>query len=103
MRSWRGAHVSMGRMVRKQVYIDDRQDELLKREALRQHITESELIRRAIEQVYDEEAAHSERMQRHARFERTADEIARLLAEAGGEPWKWNREELYKRGRDAKE
>jgi hypothetical protein len=42
---------AMSRMVRKQVYLDRRQDEILKAKAAETGPTESELIRRAIEQL----------------------------------------------------
>ncbi len=41
----------MRRMVRKQVYIEPRQDALLKRQAAQLGVTEAELIRRAIDQT----------------------------------------------------
>lgn len=39
----------MGRMVRKQLYIDEAQDLFLQREAERQGITQAQLVRRAID------------------------------------------------------
>ena len=41
----------MGRMVRKQVYIAPHQEKLLKRRAKELGVTESELIRRGIDQI----------------------------------------------------
>lgn len=41
----------MGRMVRKQLYIEPRQEELLKRRARELGVTEAELIRRGIDQI----------------------------------------------------
>lgn len=41
----------MGRMVRKQVYIEPRQDQLLKRRARDLDVPEAELIRRGIDQI----------------------------------------------------
>jgi hypothetical protein len=41
----------MARMIRKQVYLDPAQDALLKRQARELGLTESELIRRGIEQL----------------------------------------------------
>lgn len=41
----------MSRMVRKQIYIEPRQDELLKRRARELGVTESDLIRSAIDQI----------------------------------------------------
>lgn len=45
----------MVRMVRKQVYIDDRQERLLKEQAALTGRTESDLIREAIDAAYDGE------------------------------------------------
>lgn len=75
----------MARMVRKQIYIDDRQDRILKREAEKTGLTESELVRRAIERAYDAEAAQEERMRKWARFEELADDTARRIADGGEE------------------
>ena len=41
----------MSRMIRKQVYIEPRQEELLKRRARELGISEAELIRRGIDQI----------------------------------------------------
>ncbi len=41
----------MSRMIRKQVYVEPRQEEILKRRSTELGISEAELIRRAIEQV----------------------------------------------------
>ena len=41
----------MGRMIRKQVYIEPEQEKLLKQQAKRLGVSEAELIRRGIEQV----------------------------------------------------
>lgn len=41
----------MSRMVRKQIYIEPRQEEILKRRAKEMRITEAELVRRAIDQI----------------------------------------------------
>lgn len=41
----------MGRMVRKQIYIEPRQEQTLKRQAKELQISEAELVRRAIDQI----------------------------------------------------
>jgi hypothetical protein len=90
----------VARMVRKQLYIDERQDAVLKAAAESTGQTESALIRRAIDLAYDESAAAEERMRRHEEFNRTADAFAAALA-AAGESVTWptgNRESLYRRG-----
>ncbi len=52
----------MGRMVRKQVYIDDRQERLLKEHAAASGRTESELIREAIDALLDADFARRRRI-----------------------------------------
>ena len=85
----------MGRMVRKQIYITPAQDALLKQWARRLGVTESDLIRRGIEQLdwgpttplLDEQA-----WQEEIAFMR---ERARMVVpqQTGGRGW--TREELY--------
>ena len=84
----------MGRMVRKQVYIDQEHDELLKRRAAELGVTEPELIRQGIEVVtrkpvgglLDDEAWEEELA--------FIEERARNLP-ATGENRNWTREEIY--------
>lgn len=52
----------MARMVRKQFYIDDRQDLMLKKAAALTGRTESQLIRDAIDQLYDPDYARARRV-----------------------------------------
>ncbi len=51
----------MARMVRKQVYIDDRQERLLKEQAALTGRTQSDLIREAIDAAYDGELEQTRR------------------------------------------
>jgi len=89
----------MGRMVRKQLYIDDRQDALLKAEAERTGKTESALIRQAIDEVYDPEALMREREEAVRRFNAAADRLADAIAESGELLQHIPREEMYRNGR----
>ncbi len=83
----------MGRMVRKQVYIEPAQEELLKRRARELGVTESDLIRRGIEQIgvvspalpLDRAAWEAE-----LRFIRERARLQELGLQRG-----WTREELY--------
>ena len=82
-------------MVRKQVYIHKRQQALLKRLSKLRGMSESEIIRNAIEREASITAAQAPFDSRKA-----LDEIfqfALSLRDRGvtGEPYKWNREELY--------
>lgn len=89
----------MGRMVRKQLYIDERQEALLKAEADRTGQTESALIRRAIDSVYDAEIVALEREARAARFDSVFDRAAEEIAQSGQRLQHQPREEMYRHGR----
>ncbi len=85
----------MGRMIRKQVYIEPEHEERLKRRAQQWGVTESELIRRGIEHVTraprqpvkDEQA-----WQDFLAFARSRAELP--IAGTGGDRG-WTREDLY--------
>ena len=84
----------MARMVRKQVYLDPRQDELLKAAAARTGKTESALIREAIDDAFDIDAVRLDRQAALDRWTKDTEEFARRIAEMGGiEPW--TRDGLY--------
>ena len=84
----------MARMVRKQVYLNPRQDELLKAASAQTGKTESELIREAIDEIYDAATARVEREAAWLRWRADSEDFARFIAERGGiEPW--DRESLY--------
>lgn len=89
----------MGRMVRKQLYIDARQEALLKERSARTGETESALIRQAIDAVYDPETWRHEGERRAARFNAVFDEVAEELARAGVKLEPIRRAEFYKDGR----
>ena len=85
----------MARQVRKQIYIQARQERLLKRLARRTGLKEAEIVRRALDEhlrvVQSAEA-------RRIAWERVDTAIASLMAAgpaAGGRTWR--REELYDR------
>ena len=75
----------MARMVRKQIYIEESHDRLLKEKAVMTGLTESELVRRAIVEVYDAGAAQRAREIRLQRFDAAFDALAAEVA-ASGEP-----------------
>jgi hypothetical protein len=82
-------------MVRKQVYIEQAQDEKLKRLAKRRGVTEAELIRLGIESLTEGEAEVSR--ESHLReLRRILEERAARLPRGGGTS-RWNREDLYTR------
>jgi hypothetical protein len=82
-------------MVRKQVYLDPRQDELLKAAAAASGKTESQLIRDAIDDAYDPDAARRRREAAWQEWQEGHEEFRRFIARTGGiKPWK--REDLYR-------
>ena len=82
-------------MVRKQIYIQKRQEALLKRLAKARGLSEAEIIRQAIEReiggspgqtITDDQAAWQELL----------NFLERRAAESKpGQPYRWNREEIY--------
>ena len=85
----------MSRMVRKQVYIQPRQDALLKRLAREAGVTEAEIIRQAIDQ--QTETFLFPRWDMRARQEER--DFIGLLIQQGSVPGGrgWLREDLYER------
>ena len=85
----------MGRMVRKQVYIEPEQDAFLKLRARELGLTEAELIRRAIRMfsTHDETTEDRPDLAAWERIKAASEERARVVSEEPG--WTWSREELY--------
>ncbi|MDR7551051.1 MAG: hypothetical protein QN131_14130 [Armatimonadota bacterium] len=83
----------MARMVRKQIYIEPRQEALLKRRARELGVSEAELIRRAIEQAGL--AAVPQLPDRQAWEEELAFLRQRARLQELGRQRSWTREELY--------
>ena len=84
----------MSRMVRKQIYIEPRQEEMLKRRAKELGVSEAELIRRGIEQIVHAPAApFSPSMQ--AWEEEKAFIRQRMRMDVPQTGRTWTRDELY--------
>ena len=85
----------MAAKVRKQVYIEPRQERALKRVSKKSGATEAEIIRRALDQhLRDLESAEG----RNSALERVDSFISGLIEQgpvAGGRTWR--REDLYQR------
>jgi hypothetical protein len=82
-------------MIRKQIYLPRRQNQLIKRRAKQQGITEAEVIRQALDRderlsapLNRADAASWEQIQRFVQ-ERQAKYAGK------GKPVRWNRQELY--------
>ncbi len=86
----------MGRMVRKQVYLEERQEALLKRLAQARSISEAELIRQAI----DRQVSRGEMLSSpidQAAWEQAYQFMHDLRAQGpiAGQTRVWRREDLY--------
>lgn len=74
-------------MVRKQIYISERQKALLKRLAEQRGVSQAEVVRQAI----DHEFARAEAWEEAKRFMRSLDERTGEFKE----PLRWRREDAY--------
>ena len=83
----------MSRMVRKQIYIEPRQDELLKRRARELGVTEAELIRQAIDEFAHAQASLARKLQVWEEEKAFMQERARMNVPQTGRTW--TRDELY--------
>lgn len=83
------------RMVRKQFYIQQRQDALLKRLSQARGLSEAEIIRQAIEREAAGTPTQPGAADRSAWQELVAFLEARQGSARGGQPYRWNREEIY--------
>ena len=82
-------------MVRKQIYIHPRQAVLLKRLADARGVSEAEIVRQAIEREAASEPAQLVATDRSAWEELVAFWEQRRKETPGGQPYRWNREEIY--------
>lgn len=86
----------VGRMIRKQVYIEEEHDTLLKRRARELGVTESELIRKGIEQITrSRTSSHRDprAWQEALAFMRERQRLVGQVPHREGRGW--TREELY--------
>lgn len=82
-------------MIRKQVYIDRRQESILKRLARRLGVTEAELIRRAIDAQLGSATTTALPLDPVAWDEARAFMLARAALGAVPGPRTWKRDEIY--------
>ena len=87
----------MARMVRKQVYIEPRQEKLLKQRAKELHVSEAELIRRGIDRVVkDAPTTESNKDARREAIKRLFEFIeTHRKFDVPQTGRSWTREELY--------
>jgi hypothetical protein len=82
-------------MVRKQIYIQKRQEALLKRLSKARGLSEAEIIRQAIEHEVTGAPIQPAAADRSAWQELEAFVDARFSTSGTGKPYHWNREEIY--------
>ena len=82
-------------MVRKQIYIHQRQEIRLKQLAEARGVSEAEIIRRALERELGGEIPRPVPADRSAWQELTAFLEARHATTKGRQPYRWNRQEIY--------
>ena len=83
----------MAQMVRKQIYLYKQQETMLKRVAEARGVSEAEVIRQALEQVFSagaESATQSAKLPLDEFIE-----LARSNKKSAGQPYKWNRQDAY--------
>ena len=85
----------MSEMVRKQFYIHERHQILLKRLSQARGVSEAEIVRQAIEREATGEAPQSPLPDRAAWDEILGFIEARQALGAHGEPYQWNRQDAY--------
>ena len=86
----------MEQMVRKQIYIERRQEARLKRLAKKRGVSEAEIIRRALD--HELSTIGSARLQSDRNAWKQAVnfmQARRRLVSAGDEPYRWRREDAY--------
>ncbi|HUG55480.1 MAG TPA: hypothetical protein VMJ92_00245 [Candidatus Limnocylindrales bacterium] len=83
----------MARMVRKQVYIEPRQERLLKRRAKELGLTEAELIRQGIDRLETASPATISREQALREYRAAVRQRMRMRVPQTGRSW--TREDLY--------
>lgn len=87
----------MGRMVRKQIVIEPEQERALEAHAKALGVSQSALIRQAIDSLLEQAAEQERRLLAWERLRTGSDQAARDGIGSGG--LRWNREELHERGR----
>ncbi len=85
----------MTQMIRKQIYIQRRQQLLLKRLARRRGVSEAEIIRQAIDQQAQSAASRCLPPDPQALEAVIQFAIERRRASAGAKPYQWKREDAY--------
>jgi Ribbon-helix-helix protein, copG family len=85
----------MTQMIRKQIYVQKRQDTLLKRMAKARGVSEAEIIREAIDQQIGGGQTSTLHPDPDA-FEQAYQHMLARRSLASGEPYNWRREDAYK-------
>jgi len=83
----------MSRMVRKQIYIEPQQEDMLKSLSKELGVTEAELVRRAIDQIADAQATSARKLKAWQEAKAVMEE--RKLMDVPQTGRTWTRDELY--------
>ena len=81
-------------MIRKQIYIPSRQNTLLKKLARQRGVSEAEIIRQALDREVQMPGIEQNGEAAFGKMEKFMEERKALYANTG-EPYKWNRAEIY--------
>jgi Arc/MetJ-type ribon-helix-helix transcriptional regulator len=84
---------AMSRLIRKQIYIEPEQDAVLKRRARELGVSESEVIRRGIETLVEDEELEEQRAAALAELMKMWAERSKLIVPQTGRTW--TRDDLY--------
>ena len=85
----------MAQMLRKQIYIEKRQQALLRRLAKKRGVSEAEIIRQAIEHEATRHSAPALPLDHEAWEQALAFMRTRRALGAQGQPYRWRREDAY--------
>jgi hypothetical protein len=86
---------NVAQMIRKQVYISRRHQALLTQLAQARGVSEAEVIRQAIEHEATSGISQSHLSDTTALEEVVTDALSRRQIGVDGEPYRWNREDIY--------
>ena len=84
----------MTQMIRKQIYIQKRQELLLKRMAKARGVSEAEIIREAIDQQIGGNVTRAQHPDPEA-FQKAYQHMLARRSLAGAEPYEWRRDDAY--------
>lgn len=85
----------MKQMIRKQIYLERRQDALLKRLAKKRRLSEAEIIRQALDREFMSSSPGPPRSEQAMAQAVQFMQARRRLVNRASKPYKWQREDAY--------